>query len=158
MQQIIQSLVNNCGIAPQNQVNQSLLAGSSQTLLAGNLNRFYATAAEAIVQGAFVSVVNVGSVLEVRNANATGNTKPCDGFCNTPGGVLAGAVGEFILGHGLLTFPAGGNVPGTRMWLSTTNGVGVNAPVATAGDIEQYLGFIVDATHMFFNAHYWIQH
>ncbi len=51
IQNIIQSLVNQAGIGPQPGPNWSQLAGSSITLLSGNLNRFYATATENISFG-----------------------------------------------------------------------------------------------------------
>lgn len=154
--QAIRAFVDYCGIGPQNFVNWSLLAGNPRTLLAGNLNRLYVVASEAIAQGAAVSLFNSAGVLNVRNANATNNTKICDGFCSTPGGIAAGASGEIILNNGVASI--GGLTIGQRYWLSTTNGLIANVPAVAAGNIEQYLGIAISSTTFSFNVSNWLQH
>lgn len=157
LQQMINALVNYCGIGPQLASNWSLLAGSSRTLLSANLRRFYAVAAENIGQGAIVSLVGSGGAVQVRNANATNNTRIADGFCSTSGGITAGAAGEVILGSGVVAI--NGLTPGQRYWLATTNGLIQNVPATAAGNVEQILGIAIDATHFWFNTNgFWIQH
>lgn len=157
LQQMINALVNFCGIGPQLASNWSLLAGSSRTLLSGNLRRFYAVAAETVGQGAIISLVGSGGAVQIRNANSTNNTRVADGFCSTSGGITAGAAGEVILGSGVVAI--NGLTPGQRYWLATTNGLIQNVPATAAGNIEQILGIAIDATHFWFNTNgFWIQH
>lgn len=158
MQQVIQTFVNNCGIGPQANGFWEQIAAQAidSTVLSQNLRRVYMKASETISFGAMVSQHNNAGVLSMRNANATNNTKPVDGFCSTPGGVAAGVAGEFILSTGIVSIT--GLTLGSRYYLSTTNGlITAVAPVA-AGNIEQYLGFAISATKLYLNAQYWIQH
>lgn len=157
VQQLIQALVNNCGIGPQSSALWPQLNNSVSTLLSGNLRRFYTTAVENIAFGAMVSLVNVGGVLFARNANATNNTKPMDGFCTTPGGILAAAVGEVTLSTGVL-LTNGGLTPGTRFFLSTVNGLLTSIVPVASGNIEQYIGVAIDTQFIYINAQYWVQH
>lgn len=158
MQQIFLALTNNCGISsqPVNLWSQFATQAPDQTVLAANMGRVYLTPSEDIALGAAFSLWNNAGVFSARNANATNNTKPADGFCSTPGGLLAGVVGEFILARGMVSI--NGVVAGTRYYLSTVNGlITAVAPVA-AGNIEQYLGVGFPNNQFHFNAHYWIQH
>lgn len=156
IQNIIQALVNNCGIGPQPSSVQLQLAGVPSTLIAGNLNRLYVTASENITFGAVINLFQSGGILQARNANATNNTKPADGYCSSTVGILAGAIGEVQLGHGLTSF--NGLTIGDRYYLSTTNGLVSNAPATAAGNIEQYVGVAIDVSDLFVNLGYWIQH
>lgn len=155
IQQVIQTLVTNCGVGSRNNSQWAILAGSASTLLGSNLNRFYATASENITFGAAVHFTNVAGILNARNANATNNTKPARGFCNTIGGVATGNIAEFIINSGTVTLA--GLTPGQNYFLSTTNGVVSNTPAVAAGNIEQYLGFAINSTTLSFNLSYWIQ-
>lgn len=154
--QTIHAFVDYCGIGPQTPSIWSLLAGNPKTLLAGNLNRLYVTASETIAYGAAISLTNVAGALRVRKANATDNTRICDGFCCFPGGITIGEVGEVILNSGLA--PVAGLVVGARYWLSTTAGLISNAPAVGAGNIEQYLGIAITTTSLSFNISNWLQH
>jgi hypothetical protein len=158
VQLIIGAFVNNCGISQQAPSDWTLLAtqAPTSTLLAGNLNRLYVQASEAIASGAAISLHNVAGVLQVRNANATNNTKACDGFCTTSTGIAAGSYGEVQLHSGVASI--GGLVVGTRYYLSTVNGTISNVAAVAAGNIEQYLGIAITTTQLFFNTHYWVQH
>lgn len=157
MQQVLRTFVQYCGVGPRNPDDWSILAGSPTTLLSGNLRRFYVTASEAITYGAMVSLFSSAGVLKVRNANATNNTRPCDGYCSTPGGIALGVTGEVILSTGLLGSLVG-LVIGQRYYLGTANGaLSTVAPVA-AGNIEQYLGIAITTTDLYVNTGYWIQH
>lgn len=155
-QNIIQALVNYCGIGPQSQSLWSQLAASPSTLLAGNLNRFYVTASENIQFGAMINLFGNSGVVNARNANATDNTKPADGFCSTSGGIAAAGVGEVQLGHGLNLF--NGLTPGTRYFLDTSPGLVTATKPTAVGNIEQYVGIAIDANDLFVNLGYWIQH
>lgn len=156
MQEVIQTFVNFCGIGQQPFQFWTQLAGSSATVLSGNLGRIYVKAGENISFGAMVNLFSSAGVLTARNANATNNTKPMDGFCTTVGGILSGAVGEVTLSTGIASIA--GLVLGTRYYLDVNNGlVTAVAPVA-AGNIEQYLGIALEATKLYVNAGYWIQH
>lgn len=156
LQQIILALVNNCGIGPQNTIDWPQLAGLPTTLLFGNMGRFYVTASENIQQGAMVNLYNNAGSINVRNANATNNTKPAHGFCSTAGGILAGAVGEVTLLQGVATIT--GLTVGTRYYLSTTNGLVTNVAPVAAGNIEQYIGIAITGNTLLTNIGYWIQH
>ena len=157
MNQSIRAFIDFCGIGAQLPADAVALAGSSRTLLSGNLNRFYVRAAETINFGSIISLVPVAGVLEVRNANAAGNTRIADGFCSQVGGIAAGSVGEVILGSGVASI--GGLIVGQRYWLSITNGLVSNVPATAAGNVEQLLGIGIDATHFFFNCSpMWLQH
>ena len=81
--QVIHAFTDLCGIGPQVQSTWSSISGSPNYLLMGNLQRWYGVASENIVQGAIVNLWNNGGTLEARNANASTNTKPADGFCTT---------------------------------------------------------------------------
>ena len=149
-------LVNKCGIGPQNYNNWSVLDNSTRFMQAGNLNRFYAQASEAIAYGAAVNLFLSGGKLKARNANATNNTKPARGFCSVAAGLALNDYGEFILLSGTATI-AGLNA-GQNYFLSTTNGLVVNTPPVAAGNIEQFLGVALSSTVLAFNLNYWIQH
>jgi len=156
LNQVIVALTQFCGIGPRYPTLWPVLDQQTTTLLPSNLLRFYLQASENIAAGALVNLHNVAGQLRVRNANATNNTKPCDGYCPSPTGIVSGIVGEVILTKGVVT--RAGLVTGTRYYLDTVNG-GVNAvaPVA-AGNIEQYIGIALSSTALFLNTHYWIQH
>lgn len=156
VQNIIQVFINNCGIGPQDPSLWTALAGGASTLQSGNLTRFYATATEAILFGALINITPVAGVCCVRNANATDNTRPADGYCSTQGGISSNAAGECQLATG--TMSVTGLTPGTRYWLSTVNGLLSTVPATAAGNIEQYIGIAIDATDLFVNIAHWIQH
>lgn len=154
--QVIRAFVDYCGIGSQNFNNWPLLAGNPKTLLVGNLNRLYVVASENIIQGAAVSLVNTAGILNVRNANATNNTRICDGFCSSPGGINAGSPGEIILNNGIASI--GGLTLGARYWLSIINGLITAVPPVAAGNIEQYVGIAISPTILSFNISNWFQH
>lgn len=155
-QQVIQALINNCGIGPQDIAVWTQIVGSTSTILRNNLGRFYVTAGENISFGAAINIYNNSGVVGVRNANATNNTKPCHGYCSTSGGIAAGVIGEVILGPGVNT--VSGVVIGQNYWLAPSNGLISATPPVASGNIEQYLGFGIAAGQLYFTPHYWIQH
>jgi hypothetical protein len=156
IQQIIKTFVQFCGIGPRNPGEWSILAGSPTTILSGNLRRLYVIASEPIAANAMISLWNDAGVLKVRNASATNNTKPCDGFCSSEGGISTGVAGEVKLSTGIVTLV--GLVIGTRYYLSTAAGLVTTVPPVAAGNIEQYLGIAITTTDLYLNTCYWIQH
>lgn len=154
--QVIRAFIDYCGIGPQIKTDWIRFAGNPQTLLAGNLNRLYVTAEEDVLFGAAISLHSLAGELTVRNADATDNTRPCDGFCSTLNGILSGDTGEVQLHCGIAF--VGGLTVGSRYYLSTVAGNYSAAPATAAGNIEQYLGVAITTTQLAFNSHYWIQH
>lgn len=147
IQQIILALVTNCGVGPRDVSQWEQLAGASVTLLSGNLNRFYVTAAEDIVYGAAITVG--GSPLRVRNANAADTTLPCRGFCTAPTGIATGGTGEIQICTGKVGIS--GLTPGASYYLSDTPGLIAPVPATISGSIAQYVGFATDSTTLVFN-------
>lgn len=152
LQQVIFTFINYCGIGPQNpsiwdQIATSASAGV--TVMHGNLGRFYVIASENIAFGAMISLFKNGAVINVRNANATDNTRICDGVCSTPGGITANSAGEVFIGP--CTASINGLVVGSRYYLSTADGlVTVNPPIVP-GNMWQFLGVALDATTLAVN-------
>jgi hypothetical protein len=136
-----------CGLAARPSTEWSQLT-PTDSLFPQNVNRLYGQASETINFGAIVSIQNSGG-MKFRNANATDNTRPALGFCNTPGGIATNAYGEIITGLGLCT-GIGGLTVGTRYWLSTTNGLVVNVEPVAAGNIGQPLGIALGAALLYF--------
>lgn len=153
--QLINTLDNLCGPGTKRELRWPTLV-ESDTLIVGNLCRLYAKAGEAMVFGAMGSIYDNAGARNVRNANATDNTKPCHCFCNTPGGVGAGAYAEFICPTGLLSVV--GVVRGTMYYTGTVNGqITAVRPVAV-GNVEQFLGFGINTNLLLFNVGGYIQH
>lgn len=128
------------------------------SIFAGNMNRWYVKANENIGYGSVVSAIFTAGTLQVRNANATDNTRPACGICNTVGGVIAGNFCEVLLGTGMSAGIAG-MTPGTRYFLSTTNGLITNVAPVAAGNIEQVVGLALAANRILMNLNFaWVQH
>jgi hypothetical protein len=156
LQQVIFAFVNACGINSQPPNQWQLFDGNPGTILRANLGRLYVTAGETVSFGAMISLYSDGGVLKVRNANATDNTRPADGFCSTNGGIEAGVTGEVIIGPGIAT--VNGLTIGTRYYLSTSNGQIISTKPTAGGNIEQYTGIALSATQLYCTPGFWIQH
>lgn len=155
-QQVIFAFTDNCGIGPRPASDWPKFEGLASSILQQNMGRLYVQASEPILFGAMISLHNVAGALRVRNANATNNTKPCDGYCSTLSGINTAEIGEVILGGGVAAI--GAITPGTRYYLSTTNGLISNVPAVAAGNIEQYIGVGLENNFLYTNIQYWIQH
>ena len=158
LQQLIQALINNCGIGPQTRDSWPSIvsSGAVNTILSANMGRLYCVATESLQLGGMVNIHNSGGFVAARNASATNNTRPAQAYCSTPGGAAPGDPVEVTVISGLATI--GGLTIGSRYYLSTVNGlVTPIAPVA-AGNIEQYLGYAVAPNQLVVNFGYWIQH
>lgn len=121
----------------------------ADTLLAGNLHRFYCQAGVAIGYGQLVKFADngVGGVAAAL-ATATGTNAAAEGVCITPGGVALNDFGEFIVGEGLVDGYAG-LVPGTRYWLSTVSGNITNIKPSAALQLGQYVGTAISTTQLY---------
>lgn len=157
IQQIIFTLVNNAGIGPRNAGDWAQLAGTATTLLSGNLNRFYAQAAEDIPFGAAITFTFGASPIQILLADANDLTRTaCRGFCTTAGGIANGDFGEVQVNTGLASIS--GLTPGRTYWLSTTAGLIAPTPSLAAGTVEQMVGFAITSTTLLFNVGYYIVH
>lgn len=152
--QFIRIFIGNCGVGPQNRDLWPQLDGSVSGLLGGQLQRFYCTAKVNIAANRFVSFFDDGGQLKAQYANATDNTKPARGYSLEA--VNAGEVGAFFLTNGVI--PGGGLTKGANYFLATTDGVITAVAPVAAGNIEQYVGWAVDADNLYVNMGYWIQH
>lgn len=156
-QQVIHAFIDNCGIASQQQILWPQIAlVPSQTIKSGNLNRLYVLASENILAFGAVNIWNDSGTLKVRNAHADVTGFYCDGFMTINTGVISGEYCEVTLHCGVAQFS--GLVGGARYYLSTSPGLVAPFPALGAGQVEQYVGIALDATHLAFNCHYWIQH
>lgn len=150
------ALTKDCGAGSRNPAQWDALAGSATTILANNMSRLYVRAGEDLSYGDIISLFDAAGVLVARKANATDSSKPADGFCSVPQGIVTGVAGEVILSHGVL--PASGLTIAQRYFLSTVDGFMTPVPPTAAGNIEQYLGVAISSTALYFNSSYWIQH
>lgn len=144
---LVRAFQEQCGVGGWPQSDWSQVT-PSMSLLTANLNRLYAPASEGIIHGALINMWNDAGTLRVRNANAANNARFACGFCNVPGGVSSGASGEFILGAGLM--PVSGVIPGTRYFLSTTDGLISPTPPGAAGNIRQYVAVGISSSSVFY--------
>jgi hypothetical protein len=104
-------------------------------------------ASEAISAGSFVNIYNNAGTLNVRNANATTNGKPANGFVLAA--VASGAQATVYLlsqTNNQLT----GLTIGADYFLSTVSGGVTNTAPSASGNIVQYLGTANSATSLVF--------
>lgn len=150
IQQVIQSLVNNCGIGPQPQQFWTELNGLTITLLSGNLNRFYCVAAEAIPLGAaiYIDATGAGGALQIHLASAVVASRAAMGF-NCLAAIANGAVGEVILGVGVVSI--NGLTVGQRYALAKTAGLITASPSGPTPAINQFVGFAIKTNLLYFN-------
>jgi hypothetical protein len=156
MQQVIVALTQFCGIGSRAPSQWEALAELPDTVLFNNLGRFYVSASETLAYGDIINLHLVSGTLRARKANATNNTKPADGFCNTPGGVTSGAMTEVILRLGVAT--RSGLTKGSRYYLSTTGGSVTTTAPTSSGNVEQYLGVALSSEKLLVLAGNWLQH
>ena len=111
--------------------------------------RVYCKATEALTYGAPVNLFDSGGELKAQFANATNNTRPCYGICNTPGTAAVGDTVEIAL-PGCYVTSIGGMTRGQRYFLSTVNGAIQSVAPAAVGNVRQALGFALDVDVFFF--------
>ena len=156
-QSFINVFIRNCGVASRRPEELLLSANDTTAMLAANVHRFYLRAGEAINEGAAISLYNSAGTLAVRNANATNNTKPCHGYCSTPGGIANGEVGEVIIGEGMNS-SLSGLTPASYYYSSTVNGQYTAVAPVAAGNLEQEVGFALSDTELWFRLATKVQH
>lgn len=116
--------------------------------------RIFLPATEAIAYGAMVNTFLSGGAYSVRNADATNNTKPCHGICNTVGGVALGQTAEIVLPSCYVT-SVGGLTEGTRYFLAAAaGGLITNVAPAVPGNLHQAIGIAIKPTVLFFHPNY----
>lgn len=94
-------------------------------------------ASENLSAGAFVNIWTSSGAIRVRNANATDDTKPADGFVTA---AVTSGQNATVLGMGQQNTALSGMTPGTEYYLDTTAG-GINATAPSAsGNYQQPLG------------------
>lgn len=99
-------------------------------------------ASEALTAGAFVNIYDNAGVVTARNANATNNTKPANGFVKSA--VASGANATVYLdgANDALT----GLTTGSRYYLSTTAGGVTATPPSATGNNLQFIGYATQTT------------
>lgn len=156
IQSLLYSFTQYAGVAPQMEADWPNLT-PGMTLLHQNTCRLYVIFDAAAAAGTVVYLYNNAGVLTAGKANATNNTKPCRAIVSSEGGSSgAGDFAEVMLGG--LVGNLAGMTPGVTYYLSTTDGLITNTAPVAAGNIEQFLGFALSATLLWFNPSYWIQH
>lgn len=122
----------------------------ANSILGNNTNKFYAVCASAIGYGAFVNFTNLSATkVQARPAQANGFAKAAAGFCATPGGFAAGAIGEFVVGPGV-NFGISGLTPGNWYFLDPTSATGqvTATQPTTPGQIVQLCGIAIQADRL----------
>lgn len=162
IQQIARGLVQYAGVGTFNRDFWPLLndLGPSNLILSGQQDKVYLPCFHNMSPGRTVSMFNNAGTLTVQYANATDNTKPCDGFTsqnNLPTTLIGGIV-EVILAKGVFNPTAGSVTIGQRYWLGTTSGFVQPTKPTASGNIEQYIGIGITVDDIYFNTQSWIQH
>ena len=141
-QNIIHVLINFAGIASRSPQDILSSANDPTAILANNVHRYYIQTLVNISYGTLINLFAAAGTLFIQPANATTGSKPCDGFCNSPGINLAGSIVEVVLNDGVIT-GLSGFVVGSRYYLSIIGGqLTTVAPVA-AGNLQQQVGIAV---------------
>lgn len=117
----------------------------ADTMLSGNLTRFYVPASVAISRGQVINLHNNAGGLNARLAVATSATTMAHGVANT-----SAAVGELVEINWLRGFidSIGGMTTGTLYWLSTVAGGVQNTAPAVPGQIQQPIGVAFSPAQM----------
>src|SRR5213592_3725747 len=105
------------------------------------------TASEALSAGHFVNI-HASTGAKIRKANATDDTKPCNGF--VPAGILSAAAGA-MLTPGVTITGLSSLTPGVPYYLDTTGGAITATPPSSSGNLVQEVGIAISATELLFN-------
>jgi hypothetical protein len=125
---------------------QARVAAEAAAASAGGASSDDITAAEDIDAGDFVNIF-ASSGAKVQKANATDDTKPCNGYA--PEAIATGDSGE-VQGPGQLIVGLTGLTPGTEYFLDTTGGGLTATAPSSSGNRVQRLGVASSATELFF--------
>jgi hypothetical protein len=109
---------------------------------------FPVISSETIGAGAFINIWDNAGIANIRNANATDNLKPADGFILV--GVTTGVEGEVFF-SGQVNNQLSGLTPGISYFLDITNGNITSTFPNASGNYVQNLGKALSSTTMVFN-------
>lgn len=109
---------------------------------------FIGPTSENIAAGALVNIYSNAGVTTVRNADATTNGKPADGFVLASTTSPANATVYF---ESNTNTQVTGLTPGVDYWLATTPGAITTTPPSAAGNNNQYVGKALSATALAFS-------
>ncbi len=133
------------GIFLSDGINVQPVAASSSSSGSGIVATL--TASENIAAGALVNLHNVAGAAQMRNANATDNTKPAHGFVKVA--VLAAAANKFY-GAGQIDTALSGLTPGDVYYLDTASGGVTTVPPSSSGNLVQEVGQALSASQLAF--------
>lgn len=132
----------------------------ADSVLGNNIYKFYCTCSVNIPFGAMVNFFNLSPTkVQAKPAKADNFANAAGGYCVTPGGFLAGQVGEFVVGPGINN-GIGGLVPGTWYFLdpATTSGQVTATAPSVAGQIYQLIGqALTDSTLLVGSLNTWLK-
>ncbi len=111
--------------------------------------RLYCEAGEALTYGAIVHLYQDAGTTKARFANATDNSRPGYGICNTIGTTSIGDTVEIVLPGSYVT-SISGLTHGSRYFLATVDGTISTGIPGVAGNIREALGFALTADVFFF--------
>jgi len=145
---IHQSLTLLAGMIDGRVLQQGLNAATSPlaTLRSSGLNRFTCPAAVPILQGQLVYFASNVGVLNAYVANSTAAQFLAMGYCSQPGGVAAGAYGEFTPFMGVNTLVSGLST-GNPYYLNNSGGISL-----TPGTLYQRVGVALSPNALLFNS------
>lgn len=106
-------------------------------------------ASENLSTKSAVNIWDDSGTAKVRQANATDNTKPADGFVQAA--VTSGNPATVIPVPTNVASVAGGGAltPAAKLYLSTTDGQVTETPPSTSGNVVQQLGIAITADDAF---------
>lgn len=132
----------------------------TDSILGNNINKFYCICNVNIPFGAMVNFFNLSATkVQARPAKADNFANAAGGYCVTPGGFLAGQMGEFVVGPGVNS-GISGLVPGTWYFLdpATLSGQVTATAPSVAGQIYQLIGqAITDSSLLVGSLNNWLK-
>lgn len=155
-QQVISALITECGIDSLPRKFWPTLQGTESGLNGGNADKIYVPAIVALSFGSLVTLTSVGGILKANIAASVNNTKPCFGYCSAVQGAGIGDVTEVTLSRGVCH--RGGTLTQGAVYYLGLTGLPTTTPPVATGNIEQYIGFALDASNLYFNVGSFIQH
>lgn len=104
-------------------------------------------ASEAITAGSLINMYNNLGTLNIRNANATDNTKPFQGFILSN---VAESASVNVYFPGNVITGLSGLTPGSNYYLSkVAGGIVTDVSGYSGGNVIQYVGIALSATQLF---------
>lgn len=106
------------------------------------------TAMEVLADDDFVHIHVEAGMAKIRKADASEDTRPCDGY--VPVAIDDDAVGTMVL-PGTVIDTLAGLTPGSTYYLSTAAGGITDVAPSGAGELVQIIGKALSATKLLFN-------